>query len=83
MGEGDINKGVEVAPSEVSCSSQVVTATWKVFFLKYVMTTEGACAARGLKALIVTPAALVSIHFLFAKVSEQNTSSIFQDKFSP
>lgn len=47
---------------------------------------EGAYAALGWRALAVTPAARVSTHSLFAKVSGQHIawgSSIPQDKFSP
>ncbi|XP_063652107.1 laminin subunit alpha-3 isoform X7 [Pan troglodytes] len=47
--------------------TQGVTVIWKVFSLKYVMPTDGACAALGLRALDVIPAALVSTHSLFAK----------------
>lgn len=44
-----------------------MTVTWKEFFLKYAMPTEGASAALGSRALGVMPAAWVSTPSLFAK----------------
>lgn len=60
------------APSESLPPSQGVTVTWKEFFPKYVIPAEGACAALGLRAPGVMPAAWVSTPSRSAKVSGQH-----------
>lgn len=70
---------------KISSPSQGVIVTWKEFSPKYVMTVEDACAALGLRALGVMPAAWVSTHSLFAKVSGQHCMVVIisKDKLPP
>lgn len=85
-GKERLTKGWRKGMPLKDSSSQDVTVTWKEFSPKYVMPVEGACAALGLRALGVMPAAQVSTPSLFAKVSGQHIalcSFIPQDKFPP